>query len=72
VISRDEGKIVGSCFLDERSTIAGVGPITIDPNYQSKGLGRRLMMDVMQRANAKNFPSVRLLQTASCYISLIE
>jgi predicted N-acetyltransferase YhbS len=43
VVAQDEDIVVGSNFLDERSTIAGVGPITIDPNYQNKGIGRRLM-----------------------------
>jgi hypothetical protein len=25
------GKVVGSSFIDERSSIAGVGPLTVDP-----------------------------------------
>src|SRR5258708_3574424 len=29
-----DGRIVGSNFLDERSEIAGVGPISTDPNIQ--------------------------------------
>ena len=44
------GKVVGSSFIDERSSIAGVGPLTVDPSYQNKGVGRRLMNDVMERA----------------------
>ncbi len=31
VIAEIDGRIVGSNFLDERNTIAGVGPITVDP-----------------------------------------
>jgi predicted N-acetyltransferase YhbS len=64
VVAEDGGKVIGSNFLDERSTIAGVGPITIDPKYQDKGIGRQLMMDVMKRANTENFSGVRLLQAA--------
>jgi len=30
VVAEVDGRIVGSNFLDERSTIAGVGPITVD------------------------------------------
>ena len=64
VVAEVEGHVVGSNFLDERSTIAGVGPITIDPTAQNKSIGRRLMEDVHQRAEQKNFPGVRLLQGA--------
>jgi hypothetical protein len=31
VVAETEGRIIGSNCLDERSIIAGVGPITIDP-----------------------------------------
>ena len=33
VVAELDGKIVGSNFLDERSAIAGVGPITVDPDH---------------------------------------
>ncbi|MDQ6862618.1 MAG: GNAT family N-acetyltransferase [Thermoproteota archaeon] len=64
IVAEYEDKVVGSNFLDERSIIAGVGPITVDPNYQNKGIGRLLMIKIMERANNQNFPGVRLLQTA--------
>ena len=38
---------MGSNCLDERSSIFGVGPITVDPEVQSAGVGRRLMQAVM-------------------------
>ena len=61
----NSNKVVGSNFLDERSDIvAGVGPITIDPNFQDKGVGRQLMSNVMERARSKNYPAIRLLQAA--------
>src|SRR5215510_6120439 len=31
VVAEIDGRIVGSNFMDERNTIAGVGPITVDP-----------------------------------------
>ena len=31
IVAEHDGRIVGSNFLDERSMIAGVGPITVDP-----------------------------------------
>ena len=65
VVGEDKGKIVGSNFLDERSNmVAGVGPITVDPNFQNKGVGRQLMKNVMERAVNKNFPAIRLLQSS--------
>ena len=66
VVAEDtsNGKLVGSNFLDERSNIAGLGPITVDPTYQNKGVGRQLMNNVMERAKNKNFPGTRLLQAS--------
>jgi predicted N-acetyltransferase YhbS len=57
-----DGRIVGSNFLDERNTIAGVGPITVDPTVQNRTIGRRLMDAVHERAADKNFAGVRLIQ----------
>lgn len=64
VVAEIDGRVVGSNFLDERSPIAGVGPITIDPAVQNKSVGRRLMEAVHERAAQKNFAGVRLLQGA--------
>ena len=64
VVAELDGSVVGSNFRDERSPIAGVGPITIDPAAQNKAIGRRLMEDVHERAAQKNFAGVRLLQSA--------
>ena len=62
VVAEVDGRVVGSNFLDERNVIAGVGPITVDPQVQNSSIGRRLMEDVDARALQKNFPGVRLLQ----------
>jgi GNAT superfamily N-acetyltransferase len=64
VVAEIDGRVVGSNFLDERSAIAGVGPITVDPGVQNSGAGRRLMMDVLERAQQRGAPGVRLLQAA--------
>jgi GNAT superfamily N-acetyltransferase len=64
VVAELNGKIVGSNFLDERSTVAGVGPITVDPAVQDRGIGRALMHDVLERAADQGRPGVRLLQSA--------
>ncbi len=55
VIAEVDGRIVGSNFLDERNTIAGVGPITVDPTVQNRAIGRRLMDAAHERAAGKEF-----------------
>ena len=64
VVAESDGCIVGSNCLDERSVIAGLGPITVEPNNQNRGVGRKLMDAVLVRAREHNFPGVRLLQSA--------
>ncbi len=64
VVAEIDGDIVGSNFLDERSAIAGVGPITVDPVAQNAAVGRQLMEAVLARAAEREFPGVRLVQAA--------
>ena len=64
VVAEANGKLIGSNCLDERTPIAGVGPITVDPQTQNKSVGRSLMQAVLKRAEEKKFPGVRLLQAA--------
>ena len=64
VVAEMERGIVGSNFLWESDAIAGVGPITVDPSVQNGSIGRHLMERVLDRARAKNFVGVRLVQTA--------
>ena len=64
VVAEADGRVVGSNFLWENGTIAGVGPITIDPDAQNAAVGRRLMEDVLQRAKERNIAGVRLVQAA--------
>jgi GNAT superfamily N-acetyltransferase len=64
VVAESEGHIVGSNCLDERSQIAGVGPITVGPSAQNLGAGRKLMNAVMGRAEQQHAAGVRLVQAA--------
>ena len=63
VVAEIDGRIVGSNFLDERNTIAGVGPITVDPAVQNRAIGRRLMDAVHEHATDWKFAGVRLIQS---------
>ena len=60
VVAEVDGRIAGSNFLDERGPIRGVGPITVDPQGQNAGVGRRLMEAVLERGEGA--PGIRLLQ----------
>ena len=64
VVAERGTRIVGSNFMDERSSVLGIGPISVDPGVQNSGVGRRLMQDVLDRAAASGAPGVRLLQAA--------
>lgn len=64
LVAEQNGSIIGSNCVDERTPIAGVGPITVDPTSQNAGVGRRLMLAAMDRAAERNFAGVRLVQAA--------
>lgn len=64
VAEEDAGRLLGSNFLWEGDAIAGVGPITVDPEVQNSSVGRALMNEVLRYADEKKFLSVRLVQSA--------
>lgn len=59
-VAEEGGRVVGSGFLHLRGATAGIGPITVDPAFQSKGVGKELMMTVIRAG--RNCPSLRLVQ----------
>lgn len=59
-VAEEGGKVVGSGFLHLRGTTAGIGPITVDPSCQNKGVGKELMMTVIRAG--RHCPSLRLVQ----------
>jgi len=64
VVAEIDGRIVGSNFMDERAPIYGIGPITVDPTVQNRGIGGRLMQHMIDRTAQRNAAGVRLLQAA--------
>lgn len=64
VVAEIDGRVVGSNFLWETSSIAGVGPITVDPSAQNASVGKQLMQAVLQRGREKQFAGIRLVQAA--------
>lgn len=64
VVAEQDGTVLGSNWLDERNAISGIGPVTVDPEAQDAGIGRRLMDALIERSDARGFPGVRLAQVA--------
>jgi GNAT superfamily N-acetyltransferase len=62
VVAEEAGKIVGSNFMDERSPVFGIGPISVDPEAQNHAIGRRLMRAALDRAAAQRAVGIRLVQ----------
>jgi GNAT superfamily N-acetyltransferase len=56
------GRFLGSNFLWKHNRIAGVGPITVDPDAQAKGVGRALMRAVIEAG--RDMSGIRLVQDA--------
>ncbi len=64
VVAQQGERIVGSSFLDERGSILGIGPVSVDPAVQNKRVGRLLMEAMFARADEVGAPGVRLMQLA--------
>jgi GNAT superfamily N-acetyltransferase len=62
VVAEEDGRILGSNLLHEQDIIASVGPITVDPAGQNKGVGRQLMLAAMARREQRGLPGIRLVQ----------
>lgn len=60
----ENGKPVGSNFIGFTDEVAGVGPITVDPVCQARGVGRALMGAVLAEAGRRGVTHIRLMQEA--------
>lgn len=68
IVAESGGSIVGSNFLDERGEVRAIGPISVDPAVQERGIGRQLMTAVIRRAHGAR--SLRLVQDAFNTLSM--
>lgn len=64
LVAEEDGRILGSNFADTRSAVMGIGPITVDPEIQNKGVGRQLMNAMLAHAVELGAVGVRLVQAA--------
>jgi len=62
VVAEGDGRILGSSFLDERSSIFAIGPVSVDPTAQDHKAGRALMAAMLDRVAERRAPGVRLVQ----------
>jgi GNAT superfamily N-acetyltransferase len=62
VVAEDQDQVLGSNFLNEGDPIHGVGPNTVDPSAQGRGIGRQLIQAILERG--RNAIGIRLVQDA--------
>ncbi len=62
IVAEHDGTLVGSTFLDERSMISAIGPVSVDPAAQDGRIGRALMEAMLRRAADRGAAGVRLVQ----------
>lgn len=62
LVAESDGRIVGSAFMNEKRPIRAIGPVSVHPDFQNRGIGRRLTDLLLDRAN--DAPSMRLTQDA--------
>ena len=63
VAAEVDGKVVGSIVLSERSTMAGISILTVDPEVQNKNIGRKLMEFAIEDLG-RRFNGIQLIQAA--------
>lgn len=62
IVAEIRGRIVGSNFINEIDEVRSIGPISVEPRLHNRGVGRRLMEAVMERAFSAL--GIRLVQDA--------
>ena len=64
ITALEDGSPVGSNFISVPDSVGAIGPVSVDPNEQGKGIGRALMEDVLRHAREGGIERVRLMQDA--------
>jgi predicted N-acetyltransferase YhbS len=59
-VAMENGRVVGSNFLLLADEVAGVGPLTVDPASQAKGVGKLLMQWAIDEARRRRGQGVHL------------
>jgi predicted N-acetyltransferase YhbS len=64
LVAESDGRVVGSNFADRRSPVIGIGPISVDPDIQNRGVGRALMQATVDHFTERKAAGIRLHQAA--------
>ncbi|MBB6147351.1 GNAT superfamily N-acetyltransferase [Silvibacterium bohemicum] len=64
LVAEMDGRVIGSVFLDERTEIIGIGPISVGPDAQFGGIGRMLMIAALDKARQRSSMGIRLMQAS--------
>lgn len=62
LVAHVDDRLAGVCGLYRRGAHGGIGPVAVDPAWQGRGVGSRLMAALLERA--AGLESVRLFQEA--------
>ncbi len=68
IVAEINGSVVGCNFLHESHPIRSIGPTSVAPDFQSRGIGRQLMEKVLDRA--KGSTGIRLIQETLNIVSI--
>ncbi len=68
IVAQSDSAVVGCGFMDERNPIRGIGPVSVDRNFQSKGTGRQIMKALLEQG--QEAPGIRLVQESFNMASL--
>jgi GNAT superfamily N-acetyltransferase len=64
IVATVDGQPIGSNFLQHSDFVAGIGPISVDPRFQSHGVGRILMQWAIDEVHRRGIRQTRLFQEA--------
>lgn len=70
IVAIEDGAVIGHNFVQLTDAVAGIGPICVDPAKQSRGLGRRMMQQLIEHSLKTHGPMVRLYQESFNMVSL--
>ncbi|MEG4280710.1 GNAT family N-acetyltransferase [Microcoleus sp. MON1_C1] len=68
IVAESESAVVGCGFMDERSPIRGIGPVSVDRTFQGRGTGREIMKALLERG--QDAVGIRLVQESFNMASL--